>query len=235
MVHQKTTIPYLGEAHNMNIKTFAAAGALTILAAFQSFATTVDSYNFTMRLQVPRIYDNMQSKGYRKYQPQTIVGTLFLIYSDDGETIVKIKDLKNRTHKVNGKMVTYECHDWPYEDNGILVVAVGSNKTLKFNHGGVSFSFVADPSYNIGEVDEDNTLMLELSGHGLLRGDVIRTISGSVRGNIGCGCMSYGHVSPTRRFFGGVTDVVVDVAPLHGTFTARFKGRQVGPIDVDSL
>ena len=109
-------------------------------------------------------------------------GKLLLIYTDDGETVVKVKDLENRTHKVNGKRVTYECYENFNDNNGVLVVGVGSNKTLKFNQGGVKFSFTADPSYNIGGVEEDNTLMLWLSGHGSLRNGILKSIKGSVTG-----------------------------------------------------
>ena len=157
------------------------------------------------------------------------------IYSDSGETVVKVKDLENRTHHINGNRVTYTCYEYPYDDNQILVVGIGNNKTLKFTQGGACFSFVAEPSYNIGSVDEDNTLMLELSGHGNLRGDFIKNLRGSVRGKIGCGCTAYGHISPTRLFIGYLSTIVWDVAPLDGTFRAMFKNRYVGPVDLDNL
>ncbi len=157
------------------------------------------------------------------------------IYSDSEDTVVKVKGLENRTHKINGHRVTYKCYYWPYDDNQVLVIGIGSNKTGKFTQGGASFSFVAEPSYNIGEVDEDNTLRLELSGHGKIKGRVLKTLRGSVRGKIGCGCLAYGHVSPTRLFLGYLTDIVWDVAPLDGTFGATFKSRYVGPLDVDNL
>ena len=218
----------------MNKKAILSA-LFAIFAMATASATVVDTYLFTMRLNVPRVYDNMQSLGYRKYQAQTLKGELFFIYTDSGETIVKVKDLENRTHKVNGRKVTYTCYDYPYNDNGVLVVGVGSNKTLKFTQGGASFSFVADPSYNIGIVQEDNSLYLELSGHGTLKGDVLKNLKGSVRGRIGCGCYDWGHVSPTRLFLGYLTDMVCDIAPLDGTFKATFKQRYIGPVDVDAL
>ena len=218
----------------MNKKAILSA-LFAIFAMTTASATIVDTYLFTMRLNIPRVYDNMQSLGYRKYQPQTLKGELLFIYTDSGETIVKVKDLENRTHKVNGKRVTYTCYDYLYNDNGVLVVGVGSNKTLKFTQGGASFSFVADPSYNIGIVQEDNSLYLELSGHGTLKGDVLKNLKGSVRGRIGCGCYDWGHVSPTRLFLGYLTNIVYDVAPLDGTFRATFKNRYVVPVDVDNL
>lgn len=34
----------------------------------------VDVYDVTLRTWMPRVYDNMNSLGYRKYQRQVIVG-----------------------------------------------------------------------------------------------------------------------------------------------------------------
>ena len=45
--------------------TMLIAAALSTTTAL---AQTVDTYRFTMNLKVPRIYDNMASKGYRKLQ-----------------------------------------------------------------------------------------------------------------------------------------------------------------------
>ena len=219
---------------NATFKT-VVAGIFAGLVSFASLAQIVDQYDLTMRLYVPRVYDNMQSLGYRRYQLQTLKGKLLLIYTDDGETVVKVKDLENRTHKVNGKRVTYECYENFNDNNGVLVVGVGSNKTLKFNQGGVKFSFTADPSYNIGGVEEDNTLMLWLSGHGSLRNGILKSIKGSVTGQIGCSCYAYGHISPTRKYFGYLTDIVLDIAPVDGRFTMSFKNRYVGPYDLDNL
>ena len=36
--------------------------------------STVDTYSLSMRLRIPRIYDNMQSLGYRRYQSQWLKG-----------------------------------------------------------------------------------------------------------------------------------------------------------------
>ena len=145
-----------------------------------------------------------------------------LIYGDDGKVTVQVTDLKNTTHKINGKSITYKCYEWPYENVKAQTVAVGSNKTKKFAQGGSTFQFVADPSYNIGGVEEDNTLMLELSGIGPIKGGKLKQIKGYVSGRMGCGCAAYGHVSPTRLYLGKVTDTVVDIAPLFGTFTAVY-------------
>ena len=68
-----------------------------------------------------------------------------------------------------------------------------------------------------------------------MKGDIFKSIRGSVRGKIGCSCYDWGHKSPTRLFIGFLTDFVIDVAPLDGRFTAIFKNRYVGPIDVNNL
>ncbi len=156
-----------------------------------------------------------------------MTGNLQFIYKDDGQIEIKVLDLVNKSHKVNGTPITYTCYDIPYSGHQTLVVGIGNNKTGVFRQGGVEFAFQADPSYNIGTLDEDNTLILEFSGYGSLRGDVLRNMRGSVKGQIGCGCMAHGHISPTRLFLGYLTDIVHDVAPLYGTFTATFKSRRI--------
>ena len=135
-----------------------------------------------MNLKVPRIYDNMASKGYRKLQPQRLVGELQFVYKSDGTTSVRVKNLVNKSHKINGIPISYVCYDFPYDYHDALVVGIGSNKTGKFKQGGAEFAFQADPSYNIGKVDEDNTLILELSGYGTLKGDVLKNLKGAVKG-----------------------------------------------------
>ena len=190
--------------------------AITMLLAavmsMQASAQVVDTYKFTMNLKVPRIYDNMQSLGYRKLQSQRLVGELQFVYKSDGTTTVRVKNLVNKTHKINGIPISYVCYEFPYDYHEPLVVGIGSNKTGKFKQGGAEFAFQADPSYNIGGVDEDNTLILELSGYGTLKGNVLKNLKG--------------HISPTRLFLGWLTDYVHDVAPLYGTFHAQFRSRR---------
>lgn len=53
---------------NAIIKT-VVAGLLSGVISLASFAQVIDKYDFTMHLYVPRVYDNMQSLGYRRYQP----------------------------------------------------------------------------------------------------------------------------------------------------------------------
>lgn len=142
------------------------------MMSFVAFSATVDTYRFRMRLQVPRIYNNTESLGYRKYQNQRIDGYLQFVYNDTtGKTKVRVKGLENITHKINGRRITYECYDYPYDGISCSISAVGNNRTGKFSGCGTRFAFTADPSYNIGEIDEDNSLILELSGVGKMRGN----------------------------------------------------------------
>ena len=106
-----------------------------LLAAVMSITATaqiVDTYKFTMNLKVPRIYDNMASKGYRKLQPQRLVGDLQFVYKDDGTVKIRVKNLVNKSHKINGIPISYVCYDFPYDYHDPLVVGIGSNKTGKF-------------------------------------------------------------------------------------------------------
>ena len=208
------------------MKNAIAVLSTTAMLVLSCIGQTVDTYSFKMNLKVPRIYNNGESLGYRKLEPQKLVGELQFIYNDDGSVNVKVNKLENRTHKENGVPILYTCYDFPYENHNPLVVGIGSNKTGKFKQGGAEFAFQADPSYNIGGLDEDNTLMLELAGYGSLNGDVLKNLRGSVKGQIGCGCRAYGHVSPTRLFLGWLTGIVWDIAPVYGTFSAKFMGRR---------
>lgn len=164
------------------MKNAIAMLSTTAMLVLSCIGQTVDTYSFKMNLKVPRIYDNMASLGYRKLESQRLVGELQFIYSDDGSVNVKVKNLKNRTHKVNGIPISYVCYDFPYDNHKPLVVGIGSNRTGRFKQGGAEFAFQADPSYNIGAVDEDNTLILELSGYGTIRGGVLKNIKGAVKG-----------------------------------------------------
>lgn len=182
----------------------------------------VESYTFKMHLKVPRIYNNNQSLGSRKYQTQMVVGIMQLCYQSDGRLVdVRFKDLVNKTHKLsNGKNVTYQTML-----DSIMFPrfnAIGSNKTKKFNVASVCFSIAAEPNYNIGQMDEDNGLYLVLSGKGSISKSQLKTLSGYAAGTIGCGCMAYGHVSPTRKIgFCGATEDVDDVASVYGSWCAK--------------
>ena len=56
----------------MEVVAMNKKAILSIVAALLCFAVDaqiVDTYSFTMHLYVPRVYNNMESLGYRKYQP----------------------------------------------------------------------------------------------------------------------------------------------------------------------
>lgn len=188
------------------ISMLALVGLLSIPASSGDV-----TYKVTLSLKVPRVYDNMESLGYRKMQPQSVTGRVIVNADDMGayEPSISSRDFVNKTHKVSGKNVTYsdtEATDvkWRY---------IGSNKTGVFKGANVKFSLDLDPSYNIGEDEPDNTLMMTLAGCG----SSDKSIKGAVTGQIGCGCKAYGHVSPTRTVHGQVDDIV----PLYGTFTMK--------------
>ena len=202
--------------HDIIGQTYDDSSSTTITAS--------ELYSFKMALYVPRIYDNSNSLGSRKYQRQTVAGNMQICYDKNGNLVdVKFCNLINKTHKLsNGKNVTYTT----YLDNVMFprFNAIGSNKTKKFNVASVCFSIAAEPSYNIGEMDEDNGLYLVLAGKGKLTSNgQLKNLSGYAAGTIGCGCKAYGHVSPTRRIgFYGATDQVDDVAAVYGNWSAKF-------------
>lgn len=216
----------------MKAEKLIVMGAVLFTALSSFGLRTVDTYTFKMALNVPRIYDNMESRGYRKYQRQSIQGNLYIVYEDDQQVDIYVDNLVNKTHKINGERITYECYRDEDEYTYPMVTALGNNKTMKFTQSGMLFNFIADPSYNIGGVEEDNSLYIQLSGHGNLKYkakylcEIPTTIRGSVTGKLGCGCRAYGHVSPTRIYLGYITDIVFDVAPVDGTWYAKFKERQ---------
>ena len=67
-IHERLHCPFGGGIMmNATFKT-VVAGIFAGLVSFASLAQRVDQYDLTMRLYVPRVYDNMQSLGYRRYQ-----------------------------------------------------------------------------------------------------------------------------------------------------------------------
>lgn len=186
----------------------------------------VDVYKLSMKLMVPRIYDNNYSLGYRKYQSQKIVGEMYMMYSSDGSLVdIQFTNLVNKTHVMsNGKHVSY---DDAYVDSTVIprFNVIGNNKTRKFKTASICFYLAAEPSYNIGEFDEDNGLYVMLAGKGILhsKDKYLRKAKGIAAGTLGCGCMAYGHISPTRRLtYFGPGQEVDDVASVYGKWTLTF-------------
>ena len=188
-----------------------AAAVFAALLAFSASAATA-VYDLTMWLKVPRVYDNANSRGKRKYQAQKIVGTLYVETDCETEPTFCVSGLRNKTHKVGGACVTYTTtvEGTPFWH------AVGSNATGKFKTASVRIDLDAEPSYNIGDPDEpDNTLLVTLAGSG-----TAKRIHGYVSGQIGCGCTAYGHLSPTRIMW---TNTPTDIAAVYGRFTAKLR------------
>ena len=229
----------------MNKLTFMLALAATCMlpgSASTNVTEVVDEYRFVMTLKVPRTYDNMQSQGYRKYQTQKVEGTMYIVYSSNGTgagTYIELKNLVNKTHKVSGSYVKYTTMV-----DGVKIGYIGSNKTDMFKTPFLSFAMDADPSYNVGADEPDNTLVLEVSGYGTSKTMTwsgyknvryISKLTGRCAGNLGCGCTAYGHKSCTRTAaWYGATDEVTDIAAIGaGTWTAKWKRRftRCGPTD----
>lgn len=184
-----------------------------LVLALTTLLTVPECWEIKIHAYIPRIYDNTSSKGYRKYQWQTLHGyfTVQSVYGE--EPVVEFCSLRNETHKVNGRYVTYDT--W-IEEYGVLWHGIGSNAKNAFRTRSVSLKIWAEPSYAIGpEPTEDNSLILTLSGYGSTSGKMLK---GYAAGQVGCGCHEYGHVSPTRIWG---QDTVVDTASVFGTWKAK--------------
>ena len=211
---------------NALVRTFAMLSAVFVLVTQSAVARPVkDTYSFKMTLRVPRIYNNSQSLGYRKYQKQIIRGKMHITYDteDGGQPTITFSDLRNLKHKVNGAFVTYTAE--PDSSVPTTVNVIGDNRTLVFSTASVRFGMIAEPSYIWGAPAEDNSLYLTFAGDGKTgryrNVRVIRKMSGFVAGGIGCGCSFYGHVSPTRIMGArGATSQVDDVASVFGSWRA---------------
>ena len=163
------------------------------------------SYDVSIRLHVPRVYDNSDSLGRRKYQSQKMVGSLFV--TTDG---LATMSLTNLTHKVGGQRVTYDV-----EVDDALLVLVGDNARNRFKTSSVCIHLEALPSYIPAyQPTDDETLVLTLAG----RGSSAKRITGNVAGTLGCGCSWYGHVSPTRSMLDWSVE---DRAAVYGTFKLK--------------
>lgn len=195
------------------VKTLLA-GLFFMLASI-AYATT-DVYKFAMTLKVPQVVDNMESMGRRVYKTQKFTGTLLVHYNAEDSADVTISCLTNKSFKVKGFPVTYEV-DTYYA----LWNLIGNNATGKFKQPSVHLELNAQPSYVAGsEPDEDNSLLLSLSGKGASK----KSMSGNVTGTLGCGCQEYGHTSPTRVMGEcGPLPIVSDVAAVYGSWKITLK------------
>lgn len=195
--------------------------------SFLCFASTIDVYDFTAYVKVPRVYDNSNSTGYRKYQTQKIKGQLAVRYEDEYFPTIVFLDLYNTTHKVGNSFVTYNCHvndDFLYHRLNFI----GSNKTKEFKTPSICLFLEAYPNYAKGSPSEDNSLYLMIAGSGnsmtYRNATVAKHIHGKIAGTIGCSCSTYGHMSPTRVACEyGASESVDDVCSVYGTFCMRYN------------
>lgn len=191
----------------------------------------VDEYDFRVRLQVPQVFDNTTSQGYRAYRPQSISGSMFVGWMSDGGFRIYFGKLVNSQFKVQGSRVTYVAEvlsDTVYP----RFVYIGNNKTNRFTTPCMCFYAQFQPSYAIGEPEEDNSFYLMFAGRGssICKGSInariARRLYGYAAGMQGCSCMDYGHKSPTRNAgISGPTEVVNDVVSSFGTWHAAWKNR----------
>lgn len=233
-----------------------------------ALCSVADLYDFTATVQVPRVYDNSESMGYRKNQTQTLRGKMVILYGENpslesgwNRPAVSFLWLTNQTHKINNRKIGYSCtvnNDGCSLDGPMTRVnAIGDNKRDVFTTPDIVFYLDAEPDYSIGEDDEDNSLLVTLSGTGsmstvsvygyeevwhgsgkraystkkrvlLRKYKRIKSLNGKVAGTLGCGCRAYGHKSPTRVMGPyGATCSVDDVAKVQGTWTAAFDQRVI--------
>jgi len=151
-------------------------------------------------------------------------------YDESGNlSNVLFTNFVNKTHKMsNGKNVTYQAYlgDEPYP----RFLLLGSNKTKKFTIPNTVFQLILDPSYNIGVLDEDNSLYLTMAstkGSFDKKKNNVKSIKGFASGTIGCGCSAYKHISPTRWIcWSGAAEVISDVAGTGGKWTAKYNKKK---------
>lgn len=194
--------------------------------------TVTDVYLLKMTIKNPRVVDNMSSLGYRKYTRDILLGELRITYPLNSTERAKISvtGLYNKSYKIGKDYVTYVAE---VDEEKVFprVNMIGNNKTNVFKTPSVMFALMLDPVYNVGDVEEDNTLNIVLSGTGTVTktkrkgSQIIKSLSGSLSGTIGCGCYAYGHVSPTRvnGAYGPICEYVDDVAAAWGQWHATYK------------
>lgn len=228
------------------LMTVGLAASLPYLAVVSAFAVDGDGeeepitpakalvediYSFTLTLKVPQVLENTTSQGYRKYKKQKILGDMHIVWLDNGDFQLDFSNLRNKNFKIRDVNVTYDGK----EDRDVLYSRynwIGSNAKNTFKHPCLVFFLELEPSYAIGEPGEDNSFYLALAGSGLTRirsgaAWVARKLEGKAAGTQGCGCMGYGHKSPTRvAGKDGPTEEVDDVVATYGSWKAVWKARK---------
>ena len=188
-----------------------------------------DLYSMTLNLNVPQVSNNSSSAGERRYMSQTVKGEMAFVWREDGSHAFRFGVFENTGFKVGGRPVTYEVvidREKPLP----VFCWIGSNGKGRFRTPTMSFSIVMEPSYAIGDVGEDNSFYLTLSGKGSssIKGGsrIANSVRGKAVGTQGCGCSDYGHLSPTREAgIDGPSDGAMDIAATEGTWSIRFRRR----------
>lgn len=203
----------------------------TILwALVSSAAIETDVYDVKLYADMPRVYDNMSSIGYRKYQRQQIVGQMYVMYDKNDQITLWFSQFTNKTYKINGDPVTYEVlfdseslHNFSW---------CGNNKTGKFTRPNCNFAISMIPSYKIGsEMLDDVHLQISctkgskrkisICGQDAI---IASLLSGYCAGQIGCNCKAWGHISPTRMWgFFGPNCTVTDIASVNGKVKMKWN------------
>lgn len=189
-----------------------------------------DEYSFKLRLKVPQVINNSTSRGKRVYKRQTIYGTMYIEYYDNGTSGVAFGELINKNFKLSGLNVRYNslivenmlipgCYNY-----------IGNNATGSFKKPTVCFSVQMEPSYAISVPSNDNSIYITCAAMGsskIKNGVRVPTyFAGMATGTQGCSCSAYGHISPTRAAsLRGPTDTVEDAAATFGRWTAKWQRR----------
>ena len=179
--------------------------------------------------------------GFKFKMMLKVEGEMYLIYRSGEMPEVVITNLVNKTQKLsNGSQIKYRCRI-DQDKIPTIVNYIGDNKKGLFKTGSIVFFLDADPNYNKGEDDPDNSLLVAVSGKSSTRktwfaeflGNAYKylgyyyeynTFSGNVAGTLGCGCYAYGHTSPTRVGGAcGASSNVSDVAAVWGSWAASHK------------
>lgn len=198
----------------------------------QSPTVAEDVYSFYLRIKVPQVRNNTESKGYRKMEWQTIRGELIICWHEDGTWSLDFENMKNSNFKVKGVKVSYEGASLDAQVSPRFVY-IGDNKKEKFETPCLSFYVEFQPSYAMGIPGEDNSFVVLLAGDGrtkkvrALGCRVASRFSGMLAGTQGCGCMLYLHKSPTRdAAIFGPSSKVEDAVPTFGKWSAHWKKRR---------
>lgn len=208
---------------------------LMLLIASSVFSDQyTDVYDVKMKLNIPRVVDNTQSLGYRKYQAQLISGQMFMTYGDYGVEKVCFSKFINYTHKVNDIYVTYQVV--MDEDSLHNFSWCGDNSKQEFFAPNFNMTIEMTPSYKKGSEMLDDIYLSIACTHSIVKTDmhnddyvhIVYYMKGYCTGQIGCNCTAWGHISPTRIWgWCGPTYITTDIASIIGQIQIRWNTRYI--------